>query len=77
VTYVDSWSSRVRRSFVPKMPRMPTRFRDCGIAQTLGQRPASYQPGATPQVHDHKQPLSANGAFHPFGIVRDGVMNGA
>ena len=77
VTCLDSWSSRVRRSFVPKMPRMPTRLRDCGIAQTLGQRPAAYQPGATPQVHTSKQPISANGAFHPFGIVRDRLINGA
>jgi hypothetical protein len=47
------------------------------MPQTLGQRPVSYQPGATPQVHVHKQPISANGAFHPFGIVREWAMKGA
>src|SRR5207249_11676730 len=27
--------------------------------------------------HRHTQPISANGAIHPSGIVRHGVMNGA
>ena len=27
--------------------------------------------------HRHKQTMSANGAAHPFGIVRDGMMDGA
>jgi len=30
-----------------------------------------------PQVHTSKQPISANGAFHPFGIVLDRLINGA
>ena len=46
-------------------------------SQNVGQRPNSYQTGATPRENVHKQTTSANGAVHPCGIVCDGMMDAA
>src|SRR5437016_6050123 len=48
---------------------MTTRLRDCGMAQSMGQRPGSYQPGPTAQViGTHKPYQSAeSAAYWPRG----------